>query len=77
MPITTITERALFSRVARKLAHEGLTLHRCRYDSRWFNGLGRYYTVNALNSIDACFVQLEEWARDLKCLGPDDVVIYE
>ena len=34
-----VSERALFARIARiarKLAHEGSTLHKCSFDSRQF-----------------------------------------
>lgn len=40
-----ISERALFARVARKIAHDGLSLHRCRYDARSFRDTGRYSLV--------------------------------
>lgn len=41
-----ISERALFARVARKLAHDGLFLHRARYDSRLHQNLDRYYCTD-------------------------------
>ena len=46
-----ISERALFARVARKLAHDGVFLHRGRYGSRLHQNLGRYYCVNDRNCV--------------------------
>jgi hypothetical protein len=70
-----ISERALFARVARNLAHNGETLHRCRVDSRWFNSLGRYYTVDSSTGCagSRCddVEDLLVWAIDLEVVAHD------
>jgi hypothetical protein len=38
----------------------------CRYDSRWFHELGRYYLVSHNNVIVQKDVDLEELAAELK-----------
>ena len=72
-----ISERALFARVARKIAHDGLSLHRCRYDARSFRDTGRYFTCNAPGHVDACFVQLEQWGRELGVMHENEQVANE
>lgn len=51
-------------RINRKLAES--TLRVCRYNSRWFNELGRYYLVSYDNVILEKDVDLEELAAQLK-----------
>lgn len=71
-----ISEAALEKRISRKLAHEGETLRKCRYNSRWFNDLGSYYVVNSyFNSITATHVDLETWGRDLEVLRENEALV--
>jgi hypothetical protein len=61
----TVSERALFARLKRHLAKEGEYLRKCPQQSRWFNELGEYYTVNlSSNFITAKHISLEQWARE-------------
>jgi hypothetical protein len=69
-PKVPVTERALFARVSRALAKDGLVLKRCRADSRWSAELGYYYTVDATrNLIDSKHIDLVQWAREMKLLA--------
>jgi hypothetical protein len=72
-----VTERAIFARLSRKLKKEGQTLHRCRRDSRWFNDMGPYYTVDiGSNSVvDRGFSDLDEWAREIGVLKPYEQMV--
>lgn len=79
----SITENTLFKRMKQTLAQgiEGgapLTLHRCRFDSRWFNDLGRYYCTDSNNYRTApwglTFETLVEYARELGVLKPHETV---
>jgi agmatine/peptidylarginine deiminase len=70
-----VSERALFSRIARKLAHEGSTLHKCRYDSRWFNDLGPYYVVDERNSVQERGFELLNFAEALGVLKPSEIAV--
>lgn len=66
-----VSERAVFARVKRKLAQDGEILKKCRFDSRWYNDLGDYYTVDAqFNAIRDRQVPLEAWAREMGLLQP-------
>lgn len=51
MPSNSLSERAVFARVSRRLNREGLFLHRCPFNSRYFSELGRYYETNERNHI--------------------------
>jgi hypothetical protein len=65
---TKITERALFARVKRKLAHDGLILRKCRENSQWRNDLGNYYAVDVRNCIAGRYDDLESEGRELGVL---------
>lgn len=65
-----VTERALFARLSRRLAKDGEILKKCRFDSRWYNDFGSYYTVNQFNAISATHMDLEDWARELGVMQP-------
>ena len=67
-----ISERALFERIKRKVAKEGLTLHRCRQNSRWFNELGPYYVVNNNHFVGLDANEFQELAKDLGCIAPHE-----
>jgi len=65
-----VSERALVARIDRAMAKNGETLKRCREDSRWFNELGRYYTVNvSINGITDKHVDLEKLGRKMGVLS--------
>jgi hypothetical protein len=64
-----VTERALFQRINRKLAHENEQLKTCR-GGQWENELGRYYVVDLnRNSITASDVDPEALGRELGVLA--------
>lgn len=63
----TITERALYQRIARKLRNEGDTLRTLRGE-RWFTNLGRYYTVDICNCISGTHYDLEQLGHELGVL---------
>ena len=54
----------LLRRINRKLSD--MVVRVCRYDSRWFHELGRYYLVSYDNVIVQKDVDLEELAAELK-----------
>lgn len=78
----SITEHTLFKRVKKALltpqsAGAAKRLYRCRHNSRWFNELGRYYLVGLNNYVSDRYVDLQDLARELNVLRPDEAVILE
>lgn len=78
----SITEHTLFKRVKKALhtpqgAGAAKRLYRCRYNSRWFNELGRYHLVGLNNYVSDRYVDLQDLARELNVLRPDEAVIPE
>lgn len=75
---TTISRNALFKRVTRKLAHDGLRLHRCRFDSTWLRSLGRFYTTNQFNHVDGISLdndfELLDFAKEIGVVTPNVVL---
>lgn len=72
-----VSERALFSRLSRHLAKEDIALKKCRFDSRWYNDLGNYYTVHIrTNAIDSRHVDLEQWGRECGVLRDYEEAAY-
>lgn len=64
-----ITERALTSRLSRKLKEQGILLKKCKENNKFFSDLGKYYTVNTrTNSIESMDINIVEWARNLKVI---------
>ena len=59
------SDRAIYLRLKRRLAREGIHLRTCRENSRWFNDLGRHYTFNDNNAVDATHIDIDDWAREL------------
>lgn len=70
-----ITERALFARVARRLAHDGLWLRRCSERSRSFHNLARYYCSDRGNYVKGpMFDDVDEllvWAIENNIAQPE------
>lgn len=62
---TTISERALFMRLKRRLAREGLRLQTCRESSRWINDLGRYFATDASNALRESHIDLVGYSAEL------------
>ena len=59
------TEQALFSRLQRQITHEGQHLHRCRFDSRDFLTLGRFYvTDRSTNVVTSTHIDLAAWLAE-------------
>lgn len=64
-----LTERALTSRLSRKLKEQGILLKKCKENNKFFSDLGKYYTVNTrTNSIEDMDLNLVEWARRHKVI---------
>lgn len=64
-----LTERALTSRLSRKLKEQGILLKKCKENNKFFSDLGKYYTVNTrTNSIEAMDINLVEWARNYQVI---------
>ncbi len=73
-----VSERALVARINRVLAKDDETLRRCRDDSRGFNELGRYYTVDfTRNVIVGKDHDLEKLGRKLGVLAPYEALCDE
>jgi len=75
-PRIQVSEQALFRRIRRVLARDAVTLHVCRWDSRWFHDLGRYYGADANNNLCAPRIdtldELEEYGREISALAPHE-----
>lgn len=70
MDKVTVTERALFARVDRKLAKEGQRLRRCKTDAKAFSELGTFYIVDTTtNTIAAKNCELETLAKEVGVLA--------
>lgn len=66
-----VSERALFGRVSRALAHDGKILKKSRPDTGCFNKLGFYYIVKLdCNIVLDHHVDLKSLAKDLNRLAP-------
>jgi hypothetical protein len=71
----TISERALFERIKRRLRAEGECLRKCRQGSRCFNDLGSYYSISiAHNAVRDTHIDLEAWGRHLGVLKSNEVL---
>ena len=56
----------ILARIRRRLAADGLTVRRCRDDSRDHHELGDYYLVDvSLNAVIEKHVDLEQLAREV------------
>lgn len=66
-----ITERALVSRINRKLSKKDEALKICSERSRGFGTLGRYYVINTYQNliVDCGNVDIVELAKDLGCIA--------
>jgi hypothetical protein len=73
----SLTYRAVYQRLARRLARDGEYLKTCRYTSRWIHDLGRHYVVDDGNIITDKDVGIVDYARELGLIKPDDVVTDE
>lgn len=60
--MSTLSEKNLVKRLKNKLGGERFRL--CRFDSRYFGELGRYYLVDKNNYVVSKNVELEEWAKE-------------
>lgn len=73
---STVSERALLSRVNRRLAKQGQKLYRTAWDSRWFNELGRFYVVEGRMVVDR-WIDLEDIAHEVEALRPHEIASVE
>ncbi len=68
-----VSERALFSRIDRALRRKGQRLRRCRSNSRDYQTLGDFYTVDIeRNALVLPSIDLEQYGRELKVLHADE-----
>lgn len=67
-----VTERALIGRIDRR--YGDVSVRKCRWDSRWFGDLGRYYAVNHDNVICGQDIDLEGLGREIGALRPNEVL---
>jgi hypothetical protein len=72
---STVTESALFRRVARRVLRDGLILARCRYESRWFNDLGGTTPTAPTISRQATHIDLEAIAAEVHALRLGEAVL--
>lgn len=68
-----ITQKALISRINRKLAHIGELLRRARGE-RWRQDLGDFYVTDENNCVTSKNIDPEEWGRELGVLLPNEHV---
>lgn len=72
--MTTVSTRALISRINRRLARDGEHLRKSRPNTSESHNFGTYYIVNPrINRLVASNVDLEEVGRDLGVLRPDEI----
>lgn len=69
-----VTENAVRLRVDRLLRRTGDRLCICRRGSRSFYELGRYYVVNERNVVDMKHFDIEDFAREVGLLKPDEAI---
>lgn len=69
-----ITERALFTRMKRRLAHDGLILRRCRKTSNGYLDLGDVYVTDESQWLKDAHVDLETRAKEMGILRPGETV---
>lgn len=68
-----VSERALVARINRH--YKGAEVVKvCRYDSRWFRDLGRFYAHNDRNHLTQTDIRLEELGRELGVLREGESV---
>lgn len=72
---TTISERALFMRLKRRLAREGLHLQSCRENSRWLNELGRYFATDENNALRESHIDLVGYGAELGLISANEASI--
>lgn len=65
-----VSEKALISRINRRLAHGGTVLKKTR-GQRWRSSVGDFYEIDG-NTIVSTHVDLEDWARELGVLRPSE-----
>ena len=58
-----VIEKKLVQQINRRLAGERLKL--CRYDSRSFNELGRYYVIDNYNCLVSKDIDIQDYAKEL------------
>jgi hypothetical protein len=64
-----LSEAAVIKRINRKIKHDGLCLRKSRV--RYRNELGDFYLVDVnRNYIDATWVDIEEYGRELSVIKP-------
>jgi len=64
-----VSERALIGRVNRVITIDNEVLRICREDTRGFNELGRYYSIDtSRNLVASKNIDLEQWGRELGVL---------
>ena len=65
-----VIESALFRRVRKALNSHGADLRGCREDARWFNDLGRCFSIDvAHNAVLDKHIDLEVLRRELQVVG--------
>lgn len=70
--ITVVSERAVLQRVQRILARDGDRLRKCRWEAREYIVLGSFYIVDDRNVVTDTHVNLEQLARDLGAMQPQE-----
>lgn len=71
----TVTKRALFARIDRKLQKDGERLRRCKESSKAYADLGDYYVVSGnTNTVIAQHCSLEGLAKELGLLAAWEVL---
>lgn len=75
--VTPLTYRAVYQRLARRLARSCEYLRTARYESPWFRELGRHYAINERNHICRTHINIEQLARDLGVIEPSAKVLGE
>jgi hypothetical protein len=58
-----VIEKKLVQQINRRLDGERLKL--CRYDSRSFNELGRYYVIDNYNCLVSKDIDIQDYAKEL------------
>ncbi len=69
-----VSERALVARINRALAKQHQALRRFRRNARGFHDLGRYYMLDAYNTVIDTNVNIEVLGRKLNVIGATETL---
>lgn len=77
MKMKPVNPRAVSRRINRLLEPVGMSLRKCRHDSRWSQDLGEFYIIDVTNnSVDRTHVCLDALADEFDVLRRDEFLCW-